>query len=105
MKNTGINRVFLIVLDSFGIGAAPDATEFGDAATCSTLRSVTESGLFPARNLRDLGLYNIDGVDCGRMHDEPVGAYARLRELSRGKDTTIGHWEMAGIVRNEPLPT
>ena len=105
MKNTGINRVFLIVLDSFGIGAAPDAAEFGDAATCSTLRSVTESGLFPARNLRDLGLYNIDGVDCGRMHDEPVGAYARLRELSRGKDTTIGHWEMAGIVRNEPLPT
>ena len=105
MKNTGIKRVFLIVLDSFGIGAAPDATEFGDAATCSTLRSVTESGLFPAKNLRRLGLYNIDGVTCGRVHDAPEGAYARLRELSRGKDTTTGHWEMAGIVRNEPLPT
>ena len=105
MKNTGIKRVFLIVLDSFGIGAAPDAAEFGDAATCSTLRSVTESGLFPAKNLQKLGLYNIDGVTCGVRTDEPTGAYARLRELSRGKDTTIGHWEMAGIVRSDPLPT
>ena len=105
MKNTGIKRVFLIVLDSFGCGAAPDAADFGDADTCSTLRSVTESGLFPAANLTRLGIYNIDGVGTGTPSSDPIGAHARLRELSQGKDTTIGHWEMAGIVRNEPLPT
>ena len=105
MQNSGIKRVFLIVLDSFGCGAAPDAAEFGDAATCSTLRSVTESGLFPAANLTRLGLYNIDGIQTGTPDAAPIGAHARLRELSRGKDTTIGHWEMAGIVKNEPMPT
>lgn len=105
MQNSGIKRVFLVVLDSFGCGAAPDAAEFGDDATCSTLRSVSQSGLFPAANLTRLGLYNIDGAACGTPSAAPIGAHARLRELSRGKDTTIGHWEMAGIVRNEPLPT
>ena len=105
MQNSGIKRVFLIVLDSFGCGSAPDAAEFGDAATCSTLRSVTESGLFPAANLTRLGLYNIDGIQTGTPDAAPIGAHARLRELSRGKDTTIGHWEMAGIVKNEPMPT
>ena len=100
-----IKRVFLIVLDSFGCGAAPDAADFGDAASCSTLRSVTESGLFPAANLTRLGLYNIDGVGTGTPYAAPIGAHARLRELSCGKDTTIGHWEMAGIVRSTPLPT
>lgn len=105
MQNSGIKRVFLVVLDSFGCGAAPDAAEFGDDATCSTLRSVSQSGLFPAANLTRLGLYNIDGAACGTPSAAPISAHARLRELSRGKDTTIGHWEMAGIVRNEPLPT
>ena len=105
MQNTGIKRVFLIVLDSFGCGAAPDAAEFGDAATCSTLRSVTESGIFPAANLTRLGIYNIDGVGTGTPSSAPIGAHARMRELSRGKDTTIGHWEMAGIVRSDPMPT
>ena len=105
MQNSGIKRVFLIVLDSFGCGSAPDAAEFGDAATCSTLRSVTESGLFPAANLTRLGLYNIEGIQTGTPDAAPIGAHARLRELSRGKDTTIGHWEMAGIVKNEPMPT
>ena len=105
MQNTGIKRVFLIVLDSFGCGAAPDAAEFGDAATCSTLRSVTESGIFPAANLTRLGIYNIDGIGTGTPSSAPIGAHARMRELSRGKDTTIGHWEMAGIVRSDPMPT
>ena len=105
MMEHKINRVFLIVLDSFGCGAAPDAADFGDAATCNTLRSVTESGAFPAKNLTQLGIYNIDGVGTGVPIAAPIGAHARLRELSRGKDTTIGHWEMAGIVSSEPLPT
>ena len=105
MQNSGVKRVFLIVLDSFGCGGAPDAADFGDAASCSTLRSVTESGLFPAAQLTRLGLYNIDGVNTGTPDTAPIGAHARLRELSRGKDTTIGHWEMAGIVRSDPMPT
>ncbi len=101
---TGIKRVFLIVLDSFGIGCAPDAADFGDGQ-CNTLASLTTSPELHAPNLTRLGLFNIDGVGCGTPADSPIGAFARLRELSRGKDTTIGHWEIAGIVSEQPMPT
>ena len=101
---TGIKRVFLIVLDSFGIGCAPDAADFGDGR-CNTLASLTTSPELHAPNLTKLGLFNIDGVGCGTPADSPIGAFARLRELSRGKDTTIGHWEIAGIVSEQPMPT
>ena len=100
----GIKRVFLIVLDSFGIGCAPDAADFGDGR-CNTLASLTTSPELHAPNLTKLGLFNIDGVDCGTPADSPIGTFARLRELSRGKDTTIGHWEIAGIVSEQPMPT
>ena len=100
----GIKRVFLIVLDSFGIGCAPDAADFGDGR-CNTLASLTTSPELHAPNLTKLGLFNIDGVGCGTPADSPIGAFARLRELSRGKDTTIGHWEIAGIVSEQPMPT
>ena len=99
-----IKRVFLIVLDSFGIGCAPDAADFGDGH-CSTLASLTTSSELHAPNLTKLGLFNIDGVGCGTPADSPIGTFARLRELSRGKDTTIGHWEIAGIVSEQPMPT
>jgi hypothetical protein len=100
----GIKRVFLIVLDSFGIGCAPDAADFGDGR-CNTLASLTTSPELHAPNLTKLGLFNIDGVGCGTPADSPIGTFARLRELSRGKDTTIGHWEIAGIVSEQPMPT
>ena len=100
----GIKRVFLIVLDSFGIGCAPDAADFGDGR-CNTLASLTTSPELHAPNLTKLGLFNIDGIGCGTSADSPIGAFARLRELSRGKDTTIGHWEIAGIVSEQPMPT
>ena len=100
----GIKRVFLIVLDSFGIGCAPDAADFGDGR-CNTLASLTTSPELHAPNLTRLGLFNIDGVGCGMPADSPIGTFARLRELSRGKDTTIGHWEIAGIVSEQPMPT
>ena len=100
----GIKRVFLIVLDSFGIGRAPDAADFGDGR-CNTLASLTTSPELHAPNLTKLGLFNIDGVGCGTPADSPIGTFARLRELSRGKDTTIGHWEIAGIVSEQPMPT
>ena len=99
-----IKRVFLIVLDSFGIGCAPDAADFGDGC-CNTLASLTTSPELHAPNLTKLGLFNIDGVGCGTPADSPIGTFARLRELSRGKDTTIGHWEIAGIVSEQPMPT
>ncbi len=97
-------RVILIVMDSFGIGDAPDAERFGDQGS-NTMRSCYFSKEFRAGNLRSLGLFNIDGVDYDDGCSEPVGAYARLKEASAGKDTTIGHWEIAGLISKEPLPT
>ena len=99
-----LKRVFLIVLDSFGIGEAPDAADFGDEGA-NTLRSVSASEKFNIKNLRKLGLFNIDGVDFLEDEPSPVGAYGRLAELSDGKDTTIGHWEIGGIVAENPMPT
>ena len=97
-------RVFLIVLDSFGIGAEPDAAAFGDAGT-NTLGAIANHPNFNCPNLRKLGLFNIDGVTAGEKMDAPAAAFARLQEQSMGKDTTIGHWEIAGVVSPEPLPT
>ena len=99
-----IKRVFLIVLDSFGVGAAPDAALFGDEGA-NTLASAAASGQLHLPNLRALGLYNIEGVTAGERCAAPLGAYGRLQEISMGKDTTIGHWEIAGVVSPQPLPT
>ncbi len=97
-------RVFLIVLDSFGVGAEPDAAAFGDAGT-NTLAAIAAHPNFRGENLAKLGLFNLDGVNCAAPCAAPVGSYARLREASAGKDTTIGHWEIAGLLSAEPLPT
>lgn len=97
-------RVFLIVLDSFGIGAEPDAAQFGDAGT-NTLAAIAAHPKFKGDYLAALGLFNVDGVTCGMPVAHPMGCFARLREASAGKDTTIGHWEIAGVLSAEPLPT
>ncbi len=97
-------RVFLIVLDSFGIGAEPDAAAFGDEGT-NTLGAIAAHPIFCCSNLGKLGLFNIDGVSAGERVGAPAGAFARLQEQSMGKDTTIGHWEIAGVVSPKPLPT
>ncbi len=99
-----MKRVFLLVLDSCGIGALPDAATFGDA-DCNTLRRIAASSKFDATNMRRLGLGNIDGVDYIGKVDNPMAAVARLAERSMGKDTTIGHWEIAGVVSPRALPT
>ena len=96
-------RVFLIVLDSVGIGEMPDAAAFGDAGS-NTLKSCFRSEAFSLPNLKKLGLFNIDGVDFGEKADSPQAAFARLSERSNGKDTTVGHWEMAGVISENPLP-
>ena len=99
-----MKRVFLIVLDSFGIGAMPDSESFGDVGV-NTLAACATSSKLHIPNMIAAGLGNIDGVSCLPKTDAPTGAYARLTESSMGKDTTIGHWEIAGIVSPEPLPT
>jgi len=99
-----MKRVFLIVLDSFGIGAMPDSEKFGDMGV-NTLASCATSPHLHIPNLIKAGLGNIDGVTCLLKTATPSGAFARLKEASAGKDTTIGHWEIAGIVSDTPLPT
>lgn len=99
-----MKRVFLIVLDSFGIGEMEDAADYGDQGT-NTLRSVASSPAFDMPNMGALGLFNIDGVECRDKVSAPLARIARMKEASKGKDTTIGHWEIAGIVSEKPLPT
>ena len=97
-------RVFLIVLDSCGAGAMPDCALFGDA-DCHTIKRISTSDKFSCENLRRMGLGNIDGLDFLGKVDDPTARVARIAERSMGKDTTIGHWEIAGIVSEIPLPT
>jgi len=99
-----MKRVFLIVLDSVGAGALPDAHLFGDEGA-GTLRSCAASGLLEIPNLRRLGIGNIEGLDFLGPVLAPEAAFGRLAERSMGKDTTIGHWELAGLVSDKPLPT
>ena len=99
-----MKRVFLIVLDSFGVGEAPDAAAFGDAGA-NTLATVSRSPAFHMEHLAAMGLGNLDGVTALPKTARPTAAVARMRERSAGKDTTIGHWEIAGLVSQEPLPT
>lgn len=98
-----VKRVFLFVLDSCGIGEAPDSAFFGDEG-CSTIKSVSQSPSFNIETLKSIGYTHINGLSfLGK--GELKSQVARLRELSKGKDTTIGHWEIAGIVSEKPLPT
>ena len=98
------HRVFLVVLDSFGIGAEPDAGDFGDVGS-NTLATIVQSPFYHTPNLERLGLFQIDGVECKKSATIPLGAYGRMQEQSRGKDTTVGHWEIAGLISEKPLPT
>ena len=99
-----MKRAFLIVLDSLGIGALPDSLQFGDKDV-NTLRAISKSKYFYIPNLIKLGLGHIDSVSCLPKTTDITGTVARLEELSQGKDTTIGHWEIAGVVSDRPLPT
>lgn len=98
-----MKRVFLIVLDSFGIGALPDSREFGDVEV-NTLASCAKSKYLEIPNLIKAGLGKVDGANC-LPEETPCAAYGRMAERSKGKDTTIGHWELAGVVSDFPLPT
>ena len=97
-------RVFLIVLDSAGIGYEPDADLFGDVGA-DTFGSCVRSGRLSVPVMESLGLYNIEGTSFRDPKEGLSGAFGRLRERSNGKDTTVGHWEIAGITSEFPLPT
>ena len=103
-------RVFIIVLDSFGIGEEPDAVAWGDEGS-NTLCACATSPFFDIPNLTQLGLCNIEGaLESVYEHslkpiDSPTGAFARLQEESQGKDTTVGHWELAGVISPKRFPT
>lgn len=98
-----VKRVFLVVLDSFGIGEMPDSANYGDEGS-NTLRATADAGV-KLPNMIKLGLGNIEGVSCIDKTEKPEGAFARMTEASKGKDTTTGHWEMAGVVSKWPMPT
>ena len=97
-------RVFLIVLDSFGVGELPDAAKYGDCGS-DTFGAVSRSEYLDVPNMRSLGLFNIDGVSPKGAVESPRGAFGRAAERSAGKDTTTGHWEIAGVVSEKPMPT
>lgn len=99
-----MKRLFIIVLDSVGIGALPDAALFGDAGA-DTMRHISSDENFSVPNLLALGLGNIEGLSYLGSAEKPLAAYGRCAEKSMGKDTTVGHWEIAGLVSENPLPT
>lgn len=106
-------RVFLVVLDSFGCGNAPDAAAFGDEGS-NTLAGVIADRYHSYDNMSKMGLFDIDGLYDIRIKQQletlrdrpfPMGSYGIIREVSSGKDSTIGHWEMAGLLSATPQPT
>ena len=102
-----MKRGIIIVLDSVGIGAQPDAGLYGDEGS-NTLghihKELKDLPWFSLANLERLGLGYIDGVDYLNKSHPAIGSFARMMELSKGKDTTTGHWEIAGIVLDKPFP-
>ncbi len=99
-------RAIIVVIDSMGIGAMPDCKEFGDTEKCNTLKNVCafNKGL-NLPNLEKLGLGNIQDFEGVNKVSNPIGQYGTLQEKSKGKDTTTGHWEIAGLVSEKPFST
>ncbi len=99
-----MKRVFLIVIDSVGVGALPDADKYNDSMA-DTMRSISKSPFFNIPNLKKMGIGNIDGLSYLGVAKEPIAAFAKMSEVSAGKDTTTGHWEIAGLNVSTPFPT
>jgi phosphopentomutase len=100
-----VKRVIIIVLDSMGVGELPDAAEYGDEGSNTLANTAQAVGGLSVPHMQQLGLGNIIAIEGVPPCDEPLGAYGRMAEASAGKDTTTGHWEMAGIYSPQPLPT
>lgn len=104
MSNHNINRITVIILDSVGIGALPDAGIYGDTGSNTIVNTARAVGGLNLPNLAKLGLGNITDIPGVPPVDSPTGAYGKMNEQSPGKDTTTGHWEMAGIILDQPFP-
>jgi len=99
-----MKRVIIIVLDSVGIGSLPDANKYGDEGS-NTIGNIYKTiNNFKLENMEKMGLGNIDGVDCVKSSSNPWCSFGKMKEMSKGKDTTTGHWEMAGIILDKPFP-
>ena len=105
MKKERINRVILLILDSVGIGELPDAKEYKDEGSNTLSNIFKVLGCIALPNLEAMGLGLIQGVDGLTKAENPIASYGRMAEASKGKDTTAGHWEIAGLITNKPLPT
>lgn len=99
-----INRAIIIVLDSFGVGEAPDADEYGDVGS-NTLAGIYNNTTLKIPNMKKLGLYNIQGLTIPEKEENPIGIYGKAAEKTKGKNSPVGHWEIAGFIKNEPFKT
>ena len=97
-------RVFLIVLDSVGVGEAPDAERFDDVG-CDTFGTCVRSGNLHIPVMESLGIYNLQGTSFQKNREKVIACYGKMQEQSAGKDTTVGHWEIAGVISPKPMPT
>src|SRR5690606_37952467 len=104
-RGSGTRRVILIVLDGVGIGEAPDAAEYGDEGSNSLVNTAAAVGGLNLPHLGRLGLGNITDLPGVPPEAAPLGMFGKMRERSRGKETTTGHWEIAGIIMDKPFPT
>jgi phosphopentomutase len=102
---SAVKRVIIIVLDSMGVGELPDAAEYGDEGSNTLANTAKAVGGLSLPHMQELGLGNITSIEGVPPRDEALGAYGRMAEASAGKDTTTGHWEIAGIYSPQPLPT
>src|SRR6476646_9978088 len=99
-------RVFVIVIDAWGVGALPDAPEYGDRLDFNTMGNIDRvADSLSLSNLERLGLGNILSLTRIKSQAQPLASFGKMSEFSRGKDTTTGHWEMAGIYLETPFPT
>ncbi len=99
-----IKRAIIIVCDSFGVGEAPDAKDYGDVGS-NTLKHIYENSKMKLPNLKKLGLYNINGVGIDEKEEKTISSYGKAKELSKGKNSPVGHWEISGFVKEEPFAT
>lgn len=99
-----INRAIIIVLDSFGVGEAPDANEYGDEGS-NTLEGIYYNTTLKLPNMKKLGLYNIQGLTIPEKEENPIGIFGKAAEKTKGKNSPVGHWEIAGFIKDEPFKT
>jgi phosphopentomutase len=98
-------RAILFVLDGVGIGELPDAADYGDEGSNTLANMAKAVGGLNLPNLQRMGLGNIERIEGVPPAEKPIACYGKMREVSAGKDTTTGHWEIAGVIREKPFPT